>query len=125
MQRGHQFPQRHTHFAPNSISACVSAILAAAAQLHAAPVNAAEIEEIVVTATRRSESISDIPYNISAYSGADIANSGVTDLQGLIQMIPGLVSPDVGARANNNNNAMTIRGLNASRVDVVDPAIAV
>jgi outer membrane receptor protein involved in Fe transport len=80
------------------LSQCISAVLAGAASLNAQPANAADIDEIVVTATRRSESVSDIPYNISAVGAADIANSGVTDLQGLTRMIPGLVSPDLGPR---------------------------
>ncbi|MGH7594186.1 MAG: TonB-dependent receptor plug domain-containing protein, partial [Gemmatimonadales bacterium] len=88
------------------------------------PANAADIDEIVVTATRRSQSVSDIPYNISAVSAADIANSGVTDLQGLTRMIPGLVNPDLGPRASSMNDTFIIRGLNASSVNTQDQNIA-
>jgi iron complex outermembrane recepter protein len=105
----------------------IGAILAAA-QIHAV---AAEedsgpdgLEEIKVTATRHSESISDVPYNISAVSGADIAAAGVTDLTGLTHMIPGLVAPDLGARANSINSDFTIRGLNASAVKAETQQIA-
>jgi iron complex outermembrane receptor protein len=102
------------------LSQCISAILAGAASLHALPANADAMDEIVVTATRRSVSVSDIPYNISAISAADIANSGVTDLQGLTRMIPGLVGPDLGPRASSMNGTFTIRGLNASSVNTQD-----
>jgi outer membrane receptor protein involved in Fe transport len=98
--------------------------LAGAASLHTLPANAADIDEIVVTATRRSQSVSDIPYNISAVGAADIANSGVTDLQGLTRMIPGLVSPDLGPRASSMNGTFVIRGLNASSVNAQDQNIA-
>ena len=108
------------------LSVSISAILAASTtQLYSLPaVGAEEIEEIVVTATRRSESISDVPYNISAISAADIADSGVTDLGGLARMIPGLVTPDLGTRAGNLNNTLTIRGLNISSVNVIEQDIA-
>src|SRR5271167_3797808 len=118
--RGIELP--HSNF---RLTAAVSAILSAAAQCHAPQAAAADIDEIVVTATRRSEAVSDVPYNISAISGADIINSGVTDLVGLTQMVPGLVSPDLGPRASNLNGTLTIRGLNASSVNAQDQSIAV
>ena len=107
------------------LAVAVSAVLAAAAQMQLVPVYAADdIEEIVVTATRRNETVSDIPYNISAVGAADIAAAGVTDLQGLTHMIPGLVSPDLGPRASNINDTLTIRGLNASSVNAESQEIA-
>ena len=36
-----------------------------------------EIEEIVVTAQRRPENITDVPYNISAVSGATLEDNNV------------------------------------------------
>jgi outer membrane receptor protein involved in Fe transport len=109
---------------PSRLAAAIAAILAAGAQLHAAPAVADDIDEIVVTATRRNVSLSDIPYNISAVGAADIAASGVTDLQGLTHMIPGLVAPDLGPRASNINDTLTIRGLNASSVNAESQEIA-
>jgi outer membrane receptor protein involved in Fe transport len=122
-------PQRPTPcsaFAAHTrLAAAISTILAAAAQLQPAPVLAADdIEEIVVTATRRNQTVSDIPYNISAVGAADISAAGVTDLQGLTHMIPGLVSPDLGPRASNINDVLTIRGLNASSVNAESQLIA-
>jgi iron complex outermembrane receptor protein len=107
------------------LAVVISGILAASAQLHPRQAVAAEeLQEIVVTATRRNESISDIPYNISAIGAADITNSGVTDLEGLIHMVPGLVSPDLGTRAGSTNNSLIIRGLNASAVNAETQQIA-
>lgn len=107
------------------LAGSISAILAAAAQLPTPAVAADDIGEIIVTATRRSESISDIPYNISAIGSADIAASGVTDLVGLAHMVPGLVTPDLGPRASNINGTLTIRGLNASSVNAQDQSLSV
>jgi iron complex outermembrane recepter protein len=104
------------------LSLAIGAILASA-QIHS-PAAAADLEEIQVTATRHSESISDVPYNISAIGGDDIAAAGITDLQGLTHMIPGLVSPDLGARGSSINSNLTIRGLNASSVHAETQQIA-
>ena len=82
------------------------------------------LQEVQVTATRHTESISDVPYNISAVTGADIAAAGVTDLVELTHMIPGLVSSDLGARGNSVNSNLTIRGLNASAVEAETQQIA-
>jgi iron complex outermembrane recepter protein len=98
------------------LAAAVSAVLATT-QFLPLPAAADDMDEIVVTATRRSEAVSDIPYNISAIGAGDIAAAGVTDLQSLTHMVPGLVTPDLGPRASNINDVLTIRGLNASSVN--------
>jgi iron complex outermembrane recepter protein len=112
-----QAPGIHSHA---RLCAAISAILATAAQLQPVPASAEDLDEVIVTATRRDQSVSDIPYNISAIGAADIQASGVTDLQALTQMVPGLVSPDLGPRASSMNSALTIRGLNASSVNTQD-----
>jgi outer membrane receptor protein involved in Fe transport len=127
MQQRHRKSILPTASAANArLGAAIAAILAGTAPLFAAPAAAAagDIDEIIVTATRRDQSVADIPYNISAIGAADIRDSGVTDLQGLTQRVPGLVSPDLGARAGSMNSALTIRGLNASAVNTQDQNIA-
>jgi outer membrane receptor protein involved in Fe transport len=107
------------------LAAAISAILTGMSQLWAPAASADDIGEIIVTATRRSESVSDIPYNISAIGSGDIVDSGVTDLVDLAHMVPGLVTPDLGARAGNTNGTLTIRGLNASSVNAQDQSLSV
>ncbi|MBS0393631.1 MAG: TonB-dependent receptor [Proteobacteria bacterium] len=105
------------------LAARVSAVLAACAA--AAPVLAdGDLQEVIVTATRRDQRVTDIPYNISAVGAADLQSAGVTDLQSLTRMVPGLVSPDLGPRASSSINMLTIRGLNASSVNDHDQTIA-
>lgn len=125
MKNPHRFYRPTVALSKVRLAAAISAILTAAAQLPTPAVAADDIGEIIVTATRRSESISDIPYNISAVGSADIAESGVTDLVGLAHMVPGLVTPDLGPRASNTNGTLTIRGLNASSVNAQDQSLSV
>ena len=48
----------------------------------------AQLEEIVVTATKREESIQDIPVAVSAFSGAELEKAGVNDIRGLMGLSP-------------------------------------
>ena len=79
-------------------------------------VESATLEEIVVTATRREMNASDIPFNISAITGDEIEAANITDVQELMRAMPGITVADGGGRFAENNNVITIRGLN------VDPS---
>jgi len=60
-------------------------------QATAAPTpGAASLEEIVVTAQRRSENIQSVPITVEAVSAGQLDEAGVFDLEGLRVMIPGL-----------------------------------
>lgn len=97
------------------IAAAIAAALAGSRSLHAADTGDTPVlQEVVVTANRREENVLAIPYNISAISAQQIEDSGVKDLQSLTRMVPGLVSADLGPRANSTNSNLIIRGLNAS-----------
>ena len=71
------------------------------------------LQEIVVTANRRSQTVQDVPYAISAVSGADLAQLGITDMTGLSHELPGVTFLDKGAYAGIANNTLIIHGLNA------------
>ena len=72
--------------------------------------------EIVVTATRREETVFEIPYNISAVSGESLEKANVTDLAGLRNSTPGLIAVDYGPRANGSNNNFIIRGVSTDAI---------
>ena len=55
------------------------AMMAMAAPL-AAPAFAQDADEIIVTATRRAESVQDVPINISVVGASAIEELGITDL---------------------------------------------
>jgi outer membrane receptor protein involved in Fe transport len=90
----------------------------------------AVLEEITVTATRRAQSVQDIPYNISAISGSEIEEGNIIDAQELLRAMPGVSVPDGGARLAENNNGITIRGLNVNpaatdRAFLSDPTVSI
>ena len=55
------------------------------------------IDEIIVTANKREQKLSDVPMSISALSGEDMEAQGVTDLQSLSLAVPGLYVADSGS----------------------------
>ena len=74
----------------------------------------AQIEdEIIVTATRRAESIQDVPLNIAAIGAKQIEEQGFGDLSELGAFVPGLNIADQGGR---DGNRIVVRGLNAEPV---------
>lgn len=101
-------------FRKTLLSTQVSA-LAAASMMHptAAMGQQNVLEEVLVTATRRSESVQDIPYNISAISGDSIRRQGAFDVNDITRGIPGVAGPDLGSRSGINNSVI-MRGINVS-----------
>jgi len=75
------------------------------------PTEAVSLSEIVVTAQRRTQTVQDIPYNISVLSGDAIATSGATNLNDLARIVNGLITVDQGPAARSFQNDMTLRGL--------------
>ncbi|MDM4768766.1 TonB-dependent receptor [Solimonas sp. SE-A11] len=67
----------------------------------------AQIEEIVVTATKREQSIREIPASISAFSGEKLENSGSLDLNDFIRESPGVTV----AQGAPGFSRMTFRGI--------------
>jgi len=70
-------------------------------------------DEIIVTATKRSESIQDVPINIAAIGGAQIEELGVGDLSELMAYVPGVSIVDQGGR---DGNQIIVRGLSADPI---------
>lgn len=69
----------------------------------------AAIEEIVVTATKREESIQDIPIAVSAFQGEDLQNRGINDINQLQQVSPRLQINT--SNSTTNGGTMRIRGV--------------
>jgi len=56
--------------------------------------------DIIVTATRRSERLSDVPLAVSAVSQESLNNSGANDIRQLNQLAPSLLVSSTGSEAN-------------------------
>lgn len=83
--------------------------------VHAAETPVAEkgkIERIEVTANRRSQSIQEIPYNISAVSGDELESAGIIDASDLMRNVAGITVVDRGYRNSGAVNGVIIRGVN-------------
>ena len=82
----------------------------------------AGLEEVVVTAQRRTEDLQRAAVAVTALSGADIAERGVTQLADLTQLVPA-VEIDAGAGPY---SGVSLRGVATTAVNsFADPAIAV
>jgi iron complex outermembrane receptor protein len=69
-----------------------------------------QLEEITVTATRRSETALDAPIAISAYSGQELKNFGVESLQDLTKIDSSIQVTNFGA----TQQQIVIRGISSS-----------
>ncbi len=67
------------------------------------------LEEIVVTARKRDESIQDIPLSVAAFSANQIKNQAITDVEDIFQFIPGVHMNN--HTANRNNPAVRFRAI--------------
>ena len=105
-----------------SLAASISLVLASASSVHAqqphgqpsgATVGKLDnmLEEVTVTAQRRTQSVQDIPYNISVVGGDELARTGTTGFNELAHIVPGLTIVDAGPAARGNTNDFTLRGL--------------
>ena len=66
------------------------------------------LEEIVVTATRREESISRVPLSVTAFNQEMIDQKGIKDFQDVVRFTPGVTIDNTGT------NAISIRGISSS-----------
>ena len=93
------------------ITAAVSAALSTAALLMPS-VASAQLEEVVVTARARAESLQDVPATVTAFTAGQIANMGVERAEDFIYMTPGVTfvnTVEVG------DSSLSIRGINGAR----------
>ncbi len=71
-----------------------------------------QLEEIVVTAQRRSENIQNVPIAVSAFTSETLQSKGITDVHALSNLTPG-VNLDAGAPFSGDRSVLSasIRGI--------------
>ena len=89
-------------------------LVAAGSLLLTSQVSYAALEEIVVTAQKRSESLQDVPVAVSAYTGDTMKTLGVTNASDLVDITPGFSS---GTQQGSNRNYF-LRGVGTSDVHI-------
>jgi len=100
------YRNNHTLWVP-----CTLLVLGAVAPLSGGalaadqPAAAGELQEVVVTATRREESLSKVPISVSAFTQESIDIRGIKDFQDVAKFTPG-VNID-----NSGTNNISIRGI--------------
>jgi iron complex outermembrane recepter protein len=84
----------------------------AAAAEEGAAASSGALEEITVTAQKRSENVQDVPIAITAFSENTLRAKGITDLHGLTGLVPN-VNLDQGSPFSGSNSVLSasIRGI--------------
>lgn len=101
---------------------CATLALAALpgiARAQGAAEEAAEGNEIIVTATKRDQSLQDIPFSINAQTAEDIRKSGSTNLEDLSRNVAGLAIQNLGP----GQSQVAIRGVSAGQIVRDQPGV--
>ncbi|MBK9666882.1 MAG: TonB-dependent receptor [Gammaproteobacteria bacterium] len=91
--------------APFRRSALYASILATGAQVALAQ---PQLEEIIVTARKRVESLQDVPISVSAVSGSKMEQAGITNLEKLTAYVPNFSMNQTGI-----SSTITVRGISS------------
>jgi iron complex outermembrane receptor protein len=86
----------------------------APAQVAAAPDTAAaggQLEEIVVTATKREEKLKDVPTAVTVLNAAQLSNQHIIDVEDAIRMVPSVAFSTTGGEGQDN---ISIRGVSSN-----------
>nr|WP_226989069.1 TonB-dependent receptor [Paraglaciecola arctica] len=98
-----------------------------AAESTAPEVKNNKIETIEVTATKRTESIQDIPVSVSALNGSSLENLGIDNFQDYVEFLPNVVFQGTGPGQNEiyiRGAATTQANIALSSVTALQPSVA-
>jgi iron complex outermembrane receptor protein len=97
---------------PQAMTALTVGVLAA---LYGMPATADEgtLQEVIVTATRRSEAAQSIPASITAITGVALEQAGIVDTIDLAHSLAGINVTDKGPFGGVNGSTLIMRGLNS------------
>jgi outer membrane receptor protein involved in Fe transport len=99
-----------------ALGCCVQSVVVSTAfgqQTGEPPSAAAMIDEVVVTAQRREQSVQDVPISISVYSQESMDMQGVRDVDAIAKLTPGITFSRAEAR-NGSATTISIRGISSA-----------
>jgi len=105
----------HTNHERRRLTAITSVTAAVLTALYGVPAIADDnaLQEVVVTASRRSVSAQDLPISITAITGDTLEQAGIQDISGLAHSVAGVNYTDKGPFGGVNGSTLIIRGLNS------------
>ncbi len=78
-----------------------------------------EIDEVIVTATKRASTVQDVPFSINAQTEKDIQRLGATNLEELSRNVAGLTIQNLGP----GQSQVAIRGVSAGQIVRDQPGV--
>lgn len=101
---------------PKALAAALLSIISTqGAQVNAEETSALTLEEIVVTAQRRTQSLQDVPIAVNAISADQLEQSGVASLEDVSKIAPGL---SIGDNGGAPDKVIGLRGLATATLGV-------
>ncbi|MFK8051322.1 MAG: TonB-dependent receptor [Halioglobus sp.] len=85
------------------------------------------LEEIVITARKREESVQDTPIAVSAFSGASLEARGITKISGIANITPNMTFDNINTNGGGGSNASVyIRGVGQTDfIPSADPGVGI
>jgi iron complex outermembrane receptor protein len=96
-------------------TAVIAAIMATPA-----PAQTSDLQEIVVTARKRDESLQNVPVTVDAFTEQTIKSAGIESPRDFVAMVPNMTLVEV---QNVGNSFITVRGISQARNS--EPSVAV
>ncbi len=107
-------------FSKNKLAWSVVAAVAATSGM--ANAQSPQIEEVVVTAQKREQTLQEVPVAVSAFGGDFMKKANITDVRGLVDFTPGFA----GRTEDSFTDAMSMRGVVTNDFGIGgDPSVAV
>ena len=102
------------------LNSAVLSVITASLAAGTAPIAMAQLEEVLVTATKRTESTQDIPVTVSAITSDKLDQLGITNFEDYIVQMPGVTAGGAGP----GRNTVYIRGIASTTPNLTTSGVA-
>ncbi len=101
------------------LAAAIAAIAGTGPSITVAQEKQAVMEEVIVTARKRSETLQDVPFSIAAKTEGQLRRSGATNLETMADGVAGLAVQNLGP----GQSQVAIRGISAGQIVRDQPGV--